>query len=289
MSVRRLGALALAALLLVGCHRAPAQARPGGASPALWEVTGRQGQHGWLFGTIHSLPDGVRWETPVIDSALGRTGVLVVEIANLSDSAAGKAAFDAASRRGGLPPLLSRIPASERPEVGAALARAHLSESDFAQVETWAAALGIASTQDPGDTGNGVDLALLNRRLPVVGLESFAEQFAMFERLSDAEQAKLLHFAAAPQAADGTTKIAGSWLKGDLSALEREAMDAELSDPGLREALLVRRNEAWAAHIAALLREGKRPFVAVGAGHMLGSAGLPALLAAQGYTVRRIE
>lgn len=275
-----------AALCLAACHRGPPVAQP---SPALWEVSDKQGHRGWLFGTIHSLPDDTHWETPAIDGALDQAGVLVVEIANLSDTAAGKAAFDAAARRPGLPPLLSRIPPAERAEVSAALARGHLSESDFAQVETWAAALGIASTQDPGETDNGVDQALLDKRLPVVGLESFAEQFAMFDRLSDAEQATLLHFASAPQAANDTTQITRDWLKGDLAALDREAMDAELSDPGLRQALLVQRNRAWLARIVELLNQGRRPFVAVGAGHMLGAVGLPTLLAAQGFAVRRIE
>jgi len=285
LRTRRRLALA-AALCLAACHRAPPLPHPG---PALWEVSDKQGHRGWLFGTIHSLPDGTRWETPAIDGALAQAGVLVVEIANLSDISAGKAAFDAAAHRPGLPPLLERIPPAERAEVSAALARGHMAPSDVDQLETWAAALAIASTQDPGDTDNGVDRALLGRRLPAVGLESFAEQFAMFDRLSNAEQATLLHFAAAPEAGDDTAQITRSWLKGDLAALDREAMDAELSDPGLRQALLVRRNQAWAARIGTLLAQGKRPFVAVGAGHMLEDVGLPTLLAAQGYTVRRIE
>ena len=57
----------------------------------------------------------------------------------------------------------------------------------------------------------------------------------------------------------------------------------------LREALLLARNRQWMPRIAALVREGKRPLVAVGAGHMLGAEGLPALLSARGFAVRRIQ
>jgi len=74
-----------------------------------------------------------------------------------------------------------------------------------------------------------------------------------------------------------------------LATLEREMAGGILADPELRQALLTARNRAWTERVAALLAQGRRPLVAVGAAHMLGSEGLPALLAARGYTVRRIQ
>ena len=55
------------------------------------------------------------------------------------------------------------------------------------------------------------------------------------------------------------------------------------------QALLVKRNQAWAERIEPLLAEGRRPLVAVGTAHLLGPDGVAALLEARGYTVRRIQ
>jgi hypothetical protein len=84
-------------------------------------------------------------------------------------------------------------------------------------------------------------------------------------------------------------ELVESWLTGDLATIERRLQGGILTDPELRQTLLVERNQAWADRIAALLAQHRRPFVAVGAAHMLGDDGLPALLAARGYTVRRIQ
>ena len=57
----------------------------------------------------------------------------------------------------------------------------------------------------------------------------------------------------------------------------------------LVQVLLRDRNADWAAQIENLLSARDKPLIAVGAGHLLGDHGLPALLEARGYTVRRIE
>ena len=59
--------------------------------------------------------------------------------------------------------------------------------------------------------------------------------------------------------------------------------------PELRQALFVGRNARWSDRIADAIAQGNRPFVAVGAAHMAGPDGLPAMLAARGYTVRRVQ
>ncbi|MFD2579153.1 TraB/GumN family protein [Novosphingobium colocasiae] len=53
--------------------------------------------------------------------------------------------------------------------------------------------------------------------------------------------------------------------------------------------LFTGRNKAWTERIIAALKSGRKPFVAVGAAHMAGPEGLPAMLAARGYKVTRIE
>src|SRR5690606_6408771 len=65
--IRKLAALAALAWL-AACGE-PAHDWPD-ASPALWDVSGPEGEKRWLFGTIHSLPDGVAWRTPAIEAVL---------------------------------------------------------------------------------------------------------------------------------------------------------------------------------------------------------------------------
>jgi len=258
-------------------------------SPALWEVSDAGGPRGWLFGTIHALPDGVEWRTPTLDAAIGEAGVLVVEIGGLGDAEAARTAFGAVSTSAGLPPVLERVDPGDRAALAAALERAGLEEGDLADTESWAAALRIANAAREGEAGNGVDRALLAQGLPVVALESLAGQYALFDGLAEEDQAVLLA-AVAREAGTGQERVlAEAWLTGDLATIEREAETGAMADPELRETLRDGRNRAWARRVERLLAEDRRPLVAVGAAHMLGEEGLPALLAGRGYTVRRIQ
>ena len=284
--IGRLILLAIAATL-AGCG-APQADRPP-ADPALWEVQAPDGETGWLFGTIHSLPDGVDWRTAPIDEALAQARLLVVEIANLNDHEQAQAVLAHRANSPGLPPLSRRVPAEDRPVLARLMERAGLDDDDFRTTESWAAALALGNALSTGDAGNGVDRALLQSDLPVTGLESFDAQFARFDTLPEADQIDLLLALEAETAVGRADALRNAWLTGDMEAIERLGQDGLLADPQLREALLTDRNRSWVAPIATAIESGRRPFVAVGAAHMAGDEGLPALLAARGYTVRRIR
>jgi uncharacterized protein YbaP (TraB family) len=279
--------LALAgALCLAACGPKPDQPLP---SPAIWQVEGPDGEKGWLFGTIHALPDGTEWRTPALEQVLEQAGILVVEVANLGDARAGPKAFSAVSSSPGLPPILTRVPPEARATLASAIERAGMDEADLVTTESWAAALLLANAGDGGESENSVDRALLAAGLPVVALEGYAGQFAIFDRLAEADQVVLLAEAAQGDSDAEEREQTDAWLQGDVAMLERATRTGFLTDPELRNALLTGRNRAWAQRVTTMLASHRRPLVAVGAAHMVGPEGMPALLAGKGYTVRRIQ
>lgn len=278
-------ALALAAALLLAACGAAERDWPE-PSPALWEVVSPGGERGWLFGTIHALPDDVPWRTPVLELALARSGVLVVEIAAVGDAAKAIDAFERYSGGSNLPPLSRRVAPEDGADLAAFLDRAGLEADDFAATDTWAAAMVLANAARSQESGQSVDRALIDAGGEVVELESHAAQYALFDALPAGEQADLL-MTLARDTGDESTRTE-AWLTGDLAALERLSAGL-LRDPELREALQAGRNRQWAPRIAALVESGRRPFVAVGTAHLFGEDSLPALLEAEGYKVRRIQ
>ena len=283
-------ALPALALALAGCEEAPVPPAPveaGAPAPALWEVTGGGGQKAWLFGTIHALPDGARWHSAALDEALGQADVLVVEIANLGDGDDAAEAFGKLAFTPGLGPFRARQDAQFNRQLDQLLGND--SPGFASDIEDWAAALQIASAASDDASENGVDRALMDAGKPVVGLESYAAQFGIFDALSPADQQALLDAVVTEEGEDDEAAMRTAWLTGDTGKLEELATSGMLAAPGLRHALLEQRNKMWAARIVPMIVQGKEPFVAVGAAHMLGEDGLPALLAARGMQVRRIQ
>ncbi|ANY20816.1 TraB family protein [Tsuneonella dongtanensis] len=291
----RLLAGLLALFALAACGKADTEPELPPPDPALWEITLASGEKaGWLFGTIHSLPEGAKWRTPAIDQAIVDADLLVVEVKDLDDSRKLAATFTRLSHApDGLPPLAERVPTALRERLRALIAKGGYREADFKATETWAAALTLAQLADDSIGENGVDRALVRdfKARRVEELEGIEGQFRIFDTLPEADQRDLLGAVVEEDTmtAPDTAKLAKLWLAGDMEAIAREGDEGMLADPELREALLTRRNRDWAEAIGAILAKGERPLVAVGAAHMAPPAGLPELLAAKGYTVRRVR
>ena len=284
-----------AALLLAACGE-KADGPPidwPAPSPALWEVSGPDGARGWLFGTIHRLPEHAEWSTPALERAFAARDVLVLEISEYDRPQATQNLLQRMGRSEGLPPPAARVAAPLRDDLQTTLERLDLSPAEARRYETWSLALLLSAALDSSDAGLGVDRALFERAegKPVVALETVAGQFALFDNLAEADQVALLEdvLEDAPSARAKARSRALSWFLGDLDAIATELDGGIGSDPQLRSALIDRRNIAWADRVQAILTQRRRPFVAVGTAHLIGAGGLPALLERRGYTVRRIQ
>ena len=287
---RRWIALALM-LLAAACQRVPEPV----SHVALWEISQGGVARGWIMGTIHALPPGTQWRRPAIDAAMAKADLLVMEIGEpINPEIAGKALARLAMTPG-LPPPTARLDAAGRAALIAAYGRLNLDDARFRDEESWAVALQIsalASQKAGADAQDGVEPQLRAgmEGKPVAGLETVDSQFAVFDALPAPAQNLLLADVAreATDPRNDDAALLALWLKGDEIALEREASNDFLADPVLREALLSARNRAWAGQIDAMLHTGAHPFIGVGAAHVAGHDGLPELLRARGWTVKRI-
>lgn len=285
----RLVAALLALLALASCARAPE------VHPALWLVEGPKGEKAWLFGTIHALPEPVEWRSAKVDAALKGADRLVLEVADITDDAKTAKAFADLAQSPGLPPLDARVQPDLRDDLSEDIKAGGMQPGSLDPYETWAAALMLqnaAAAASAVESSNGIDRAIaLAWQGPIEEFEGARNQLAIFDALPEGAQRALLD--AVLIEADGREMqihdLQQAWARGDMTLIARVTDEDFAKAPVLREALLVGRNRAWVSKLEAMLTAGARPFVAVGAAHLAGTDGLPALLTARGWKVTRLQ
>lgn len=288
---RSLGSLAIAlGLLSAACSRPrpPIEARP-----ALWRVADKDTTI-WLFGSIHALPREVHWQTPAVRQAIDAADTLILEIAPSPPEEARKA-FVLSATRPGLPPLLRRVEAGQRPLLERGIAASGVAPEALDTLTTWGAALALSA--GAGDASGvaasaGVEPVLAGRFAgrAIGALETRGGQFATFDRLPARSQHFLLLQAAAEatDAAHGYRQLLSAWTKGNEAGLAA-TLDAMRRDPAISQALVTARNARWTSAIVRRMARPGRVFVAVGAGHLVGSDSVVAMLRARGLRVTRVE
>ena len=279
----------LLAVLITGCGKP----HPVDARPALWRVVD-QDTTIWLFGSIHALPPGVKWQTPVVERAIAAADTLILEVAP-ADAGAARAEFLAAAEQDGLPPLRARVAAADRGPLERGIARAGLAPESLDGLKTWAAALTIGAAAGRREDASGTDGVepVLTARFAgraIGALETRSGQFAGFDRLPEASQRTLLLQATeeARNPAGGYARLLKAWAAGDEPALAA-TLRPVLDDAPIRRTLITDRNRRWARAIERRMARPGQVFVAVGAGHLVGGDSVVALLRARGWKVTRIE
>lgn len=296
-SVFRHVAAALGISLVLG--PVPAEARtPTVAHPALWEVSDPDTTV-YLFGTIHLLPESLKWRTPAFDRAVKEAQQLVVEtIVDQQNPAEVQQAELSLGFGKGLPPILKRVPPAHVARLRAAIAKSGVPEKVFDQMKTWLAAIQLLSIQfrDMGLKGTAGPEEILRQQFlseqkPIGQLETNTEQFSYFDRMSEKAQRELLEGALEPQSS--TDKEFGgmlsSWSHGDVNGIAL-TFNKELSQSSeIRQILLRQRNANWAKWIEHRMTEPGTIFVAVGAGHLAGKDSVLEQLRGDGYKVKRLQ
>ena len=292
---------AFAGMGLIGAAPAPAPvshvAAPARAHPALWKVVDADTTI-YLFGTIHALPDAVKWRTPAFDKAFGSAGELMIEVGNIDDQKAVAGELMKVGFAPGLPPLAQRVPAAKRPALEAAIAKSGVSTEYFDRMKSWMAAvvlLNVTMKEIGLDAEKGAERDLVAQWKAkggkVEGFETAAQQFGFLDSVSQDGQNKFLE-AAADNPAEAKKQFAAmlkAWEAGDVAGIAATFDDETQMSAELRDVLMKKRNARWTEWLSARMATPGTVFVAVGAGHLAGQDSVIAMLKARGLKAVRVQ
>ncbi|MEL7728465.1 TraB/GumN family protein [Citromicrobium bathyomarinum] len=281
-------------------------------NPAIWRLADEDTTI-YLFGTIHILPEGFAWRTAQFDAIAAGADELVVESsdADLEGEEFQAAIYDL------LFPSDNRMPTSQAlsPEAADKWRKlAEISELPFEFIDSIPPMLvmlmvGVDFSYDTGSMSEaGVETVLeaefAQAGKPIISIEDpvpvlrdllgIDEQLMIAQLETDLAEwdgqsiDSLLFeedFASAP---DGDLfALEHSWARGEVGA-ENLFSDTPF-EMAMQDALITKRNRAWAEWLDTRLDQPGVVLVAVGAGHFEGSDSVQNMLAERGLTPTRIN
>jgi uncharacterized protein YbaP (TraB family) len=258
----------------------------------LWKIETPGASPSYLFGTIHTDDPRVTALPAPVSRALDGSDRFVMEALLDGDSLVqmAKAMYFSDGR------TLEQVVGNDLYAATLkALTARGVPAADVEKQKPWAAMMALS--MPPPRTGEFLDLVLETRAArqgkPVAGLETMAEQIAVFDELPMADQIALLKetVRGLPELDKDLGELIRAYLARDLRGL---AAIGEKHEPGeeplyrhVMERLLTRRNTRMAQRMGPFLKQGNA-FVAVGAAHLAGNEGLLNLLEQAGYRVTPI-
>jgi uncharacterized protein YbaP (TraB family) len=290
----RIRAALLALAATVAALFSPALAA---AAPAMWRVRDADSEI-YLFGTMHVLAPGLKWRTPLFDAAYARADAVWFE----TDAQAPQGVIDDLMARYGVDAdrrLSQKLSAQGLDDLKPLLDQRRVTLDRLDHLRPWAAAMMLSvapMVQKGASVSAGADAVVTRvaraQAKPVRTFETMEEQLRMFAQMPEPVEVQYLEDVIREQVKPPKNGVAlqQAWMDGAvdrLAPLLVEPMRAER--PALYEVLLRRRNEAWATTLTERMKGAGVDLVNVGALHLVGADGLPALMAARGFEVTRVQ
>lgn len=288
--------LLLAAFWIASLAATNVRADAGQHPVSLWQVDGRHNRV-YLLGSIHLLRErdhplpGVLYEAyddaevlfmeldfddvdPVADQALIRELGMLANGRRLADIL-GPALFAKASRLA--------------EEAAVPLGLLEYAEPWFAAVNVEMMLLMRAGfSQDQGIEAHFAARAAIDQK-EIFGFETTAEQLGFLDSLSIEAQKDMFIQSLVEGISIGEVmdSLVEAWHRGDTQFLEENLLADMQEMPELNQVIVVDRNIAWTNRIEDMLDDRDDYLVIVGALHLVGNSGVPALLQQRGYAVRQ--
>jgi uncharacterized protein YbaP (TraB family) len=264
------------------------------AKPPVWVVRDADSTI-VLFGSVHILPKDLDWRPQALTDAMTQADDIWFEAP--MDDASRLEASRVALQLGFLPKgeslskLLSRKDAARLKRVAQDL-NVPLKELDALQ--PWYAEIVLALGQISrygGRRDDGVE-RVIDREAPPTAerraFETAGGQISLYAGVPrSAQLANLVDTLRSieedPKAFDAVVRM---WAAGDVEGLAREIVQPMKSiSPTLYRTMIQRRNADWTRQIVKRLSGSGKTVIVVGAGHLVGADGVPALLRARGIKV----
>jgi uncharacterized protein YbaP (TraB family) len=279
-------------LLAVLTAAAPVQAQ---GKHFLWKVESASGATAYLLGSLHVLAENAYPLPAAIDKAFAESKTLVEEIDldEMSDPTAMMAALAKAMMSDGK--TLDQVVApATYAEVKKRAEAAGLPMLALDRMKPWLVAVTLMAPtlQAAGFKAEfGVDRHFFDRAkekgLARRSLETIAYQLDRFDSMPLPVQEALLKATIddLDTQVGGVKEIVRAWSAGDVALMEELTLKSFKESPELYQRLLVERNVNWVPHVEKCLADNAGCFIVVGAAHLVGGDGLPALLAKKGHRV----
>ena len=264
----------------------------------LWRVDGNANTV-YLLGSIHLLRPEDHPLPRAIDTAYQDAEVVVMELdMDDLDPTYTQAAFNSAGVLSDGTTLRDLMGEDGYRAAEEAAAVIDIPLDMLAQSEPWLAAITVELMMLYRMGFNpllGVEMTMTQRATadgkPIEGFETVDEQLGFLDGLPLEAQREMLLQTLLQSAglSESIDTLIDAWRRGDTRTLETQLLQGLEEQHDLHEALIAGRNRRWADTIATWLDDEQDYLVVVGALHLVGDDGVPALLERSGFKIRQLE